>query len=154
MFDYTHVLLAAISFCAGFLLAHLKDLQSIRERFGSPVDGGFDINWTGKQLINLISYNASERWYEARTYLDQGIFISLLSAIGLIYTVRFEYQYAPPLCEEHFSRTRYYHGFRKQEALFDKVLADSKVIQKKEGVASFYNGAYVTGYNFIHNSAY
>ncbi len=77
---------------AGVSLRALPSLgKAFVNRFGSPVDRSFELNWGLRQFFGLFSERMSERWYEARCHAYRGIWVSLMCAFGICEVVRYEF---------------------------------------------------------------
>ena len=89
------VLIAISFFSLGiFLSAGVFVLLSQRKGyFGSPTDGELELNWTMRQLLALVSKNASNRWYESRVHVHKGFWLSLLCALKVLHLVRVDFMH-------------------------------------------------------------
>jgi hypothetical protein len=131
----------------GFIVRNRMEGGSIIKYLGSPCDQRLELDWAGRQIFRLFSKGMSERWYEARAYLNQGIFFSLLAAFHLIHIVRIDYE---------TSRDSYVsfvifkvHGFQSIADLKSKMpkWIEEKKAQAKD--AKYYHQTFVCGHNVI-----
>jgi hypothetical protein len=89
----------------------------------------------------------SERWYEARAHLNQGIFISLLSAFHLIHIVRIEYETSRDCYVSYVIFKT--HGFQSLGDL--KAKMPNWIQEKKDQAkdAKYYHQTFVCGHNVV-----
>lgn len=159
-FDIIAVLVGfSLGIAASFILSALSKaaelrqksgnlIEMLRDRFGSPRDGRFELTWTVREILGIFSERAAQKWYEARAHLGSGIFISVICAMGLMYVVRFEFESASD-SRRGFARKKRYHGLRSYDSLEKAILRDVPKVQETIGEDSFFSGALITGHNFV-----
>ena len=117
--------------------------------YRSPTTGKLSTAWAVKVFLARFSYAASERWYESITHYRRGVFISMLSALHLLYVVRVDFASVSGhwhnRCEYH-----YYHGFRDLKTLKQLLLATSD-LYRPAGEGFLYDQMSVAGYKVIHS---
>lgn len=153
LYTTTNLIIVAIfSFILGtafsFLLSTISRAGGFREKFGSPDNGDFELDWTVKQVLTMFSESASQRWYEARAHMGSGIVISVLCAMRLMYVVRFDFELASDSCRG-FTRKKRYHGLRSYNQLQKAILRDIPTVQETVDEDSFFSGALISGHNFV-----
>lgn len=147
------IIVAILGFVLGIAFSRLLSMVSraggFREKFGSPVDGSFELTRTVRKILRRIGCDrAEQRWYEARAHLGSGVFISILCAMGLMYVVRFDFQSASDF-RRGFSKKKRYHGLRSYDSLEKAILRDVPKVQETIGEDSFFSGVLITGHNFV-----
>ena len=128
-------------------------LQRFKEYIASPSTGKPELNWSTQQVFKLFNRNLSERWYEARVHLHQGVFKSLICAFGFIYLVRIDL--IDDNQEKGESRVLSFHGFQSLEDVLKK--AEPMIVPfieetntELEGQAKMhYYSTFVAGYNVV-----
>lgn len=120
--------------------------------FGSPLDGSFELDWTLRQFYRLFSVNASERWYEARSFCWRGVFVSTLCAVGLIHVVRITYieEISNDLrCRSIIS---IYHTFRSESSFRSLIKKEIDSFNCEETTPMFFfDELLIAGRNVIYN---
>ncbi len=128
------------------IAAILRDSRSIRQRFGSPSSGKFELDWTVRQLLSCVSGSAANRWYEARAHVHLGVFVSSLCAMGVLYVGEFLFMITD---SQGKTTKRYYHGFRSFQKLKTAVLSDVEKARREANVDGYFDGVLITGHNYI-----
>lgn len=149
IFFYVCVVLL-LSVPAGYIrrfgLRHFSKGAVIRY-LSSPVTHTFTVNWTTRQVLALYSDKAAQRWYESRAHLKQGVFISLLCALRLLYVVKIDF--LSQSRENGHSRVFYFNGLRSYENILLKhdALIDQTAAQMPSD--TMYYQTFVAGYNVV-----
>lgn len=128
------------------IAAILRDSRSIRQKFGSPSSGKFELDWTVRQLLSCVSESAANRWYEARALVHLGFFVSSLCAMGVLYVGEFLFMITD---SQGKTTKRYYHGFRGFEKLKTVVLSDVEKARREAKVDGYFDGVLITGHNYV-----
>lgn len=128
-------------------------LQRFKEYIASPSTGKPELDWVTRQIFKLFNRNLSERWYEARVHLHQGVFKSLICAFGFIYLVRIDL--IDDNQEKGECRVFAFHGFQSLEDVLKKtepmiVPFIEETNAGLEGQAKMhYYSTFVAGYNVV-----
>lgn len=144
MLSASIVLLTGISVL--LITSILRDSRSIRQKFGSPSSGKFELDWTVRQLLSCVSESAADRWYEARALVHLGVFASSLCAMGVLYVGEFLFMITD---SQGKTTKRYYHGFRSFEKLKTVVLSDVEKARREANVDGYFDGVLITGHNYV-----
>ena len=128
----------------------LRESRSIRQKFGSPSSGKFELDWTVRQLLSCVSESAADRWYEARALVHLGVFASSLCAMGVLYVGEFLFMITD--CQGKTTK-RYYHGFRSFQKLKTAVLSDVEKARRQVKVDGYFDGVLITGHNYVSSWA-
>lgn len=148
--------LSALAFIGGALLGiivrNAMQGEGFMKYFGTPTGGRYDkpkleLNWTGRQFFLLFSKGMSERWYESRAHLYQGVFISLLSAFHLIHIVRIEYETSKECYVSYVIFKT--HGFQSIESIKKQMPKWIKEKKSEAKDAQHWYQSFVAGHNVI-----
>jgi hypothetical protein len=142
------ILLAFICLILGFLIRNKIEGGKVFDYFATPGrDHHLELNWAGRQFFLLFSKGMSERWYEARAHLYQGVFISLLSTFHLIHIVRIEYETSRDCYISYVIFKT--HGFQSLATLEKKMPEWIKTKKAEAKDAQHWYQTFVCGHNVI-----
>lgn len=99
-----------------FVVSVYKDAHNY---LASPSTDRLELDWSVYQALKLIAPKASERWYEARAHIGQGLLKSLLTTVGVIYLVQISLQHNS--FDHGVTKVYILSGFQSFERLMDKV---------------------------------
>ena len=136
----------------GFILGKWDKInfKKVYDFLATPTDNKLELDWTLREIFSVFSINISERWYEARTHLNQSVFTSLLCALGLINIIQISYGSNEDGVYPFVTFKT--HGFRSYDNL--KEYAISMIDKKRKNIeeATYYERTFIAGYNVIHSS--
>ena len=146
-----------INFIAGFVFALIclqcyklitRDEKTMKY-LTSPVHGKFDFNWTTKQILAMFNENMSERWYEARAHCDQNVFMSILTALHLIWIVRTEMEYVDH--DGYRDTYNYFHGLCGYNKVKAKATSSDFLSRIIDPELFYYYQTFICGHNVVHD---
>lgn len=117
--------------------------------YKSPSTGKLPLSWSVKVFLEHFSTASADRWYESIAHCKQGAFISLLSALHLVYVVRLEFVSMTDSCSGRYT-LHYYHGFRSFDAL-KHLLLNTPGLYRHSDEEYMYDQTFVAGHNVIQS---
>ena len=87
--DLVFLTFVSLIFVVGIAMMFLPG----KKFYTTPSEGKFELNWTTRQLLALVSKKASNRWYESRVHVRKGFWLSLLCALKVLHLVRVDFMH-------------------------------------------------------------
>ena len=139
----------------GVLLGLVIDktyLTNMRKYFASPIDQKtIELNWSVSQLLKLFSTGAADRWYESRSHTNSGLLLSIVSTLGLIYTIRVSFMHDSG--DSGRSTTLIRHGLQSLESLknshADLIKSARDKLKLAEDDSYYYYDTFIAGHNVV-----
>lgn len=117
--------------------------------YKSPSTGKLSLPWSVKVFLEHFSTASADRWYESIAHCKQGAFISLLSALHLVYVVRLEFVSMTDSCSGRYI-LHHYHGFRSFDTL-KHLLLNTPSLYRHSDEEYMYDQTFVAGHNVIQS---
>lgn len=131
----------------------VRTYTKLHEYLRSPSTDKLDLDWSTRQIIRVFNTNASERWYESRVHLKNGVLKSLACTLHLIYVVRISF-IDEDMCSGK-SKVFTVHGFQSLKSVMVYIEKQCAVfyeeINKDENKKLEYYQSFVAGHNVVHD---